>query len=731
MIRWKDSTVRITIVRTLAVMAVWACYLSADCVQAHAASNGITVQTHTQEEIRDYVSRLGASLQDGLYFAVDPVTEAPYNAGQLSDDTKKSALNMLKQIRYIAGLSDQIEESGAYSYYAQASSLVNYANGSLSHHPAQPAGMDTELFHAGYEGASKSNLSMHSRSGRSMNETIVMSFLNDSDRSNISSVGHRRWLLNPKMKQAGFGAVSGPKGTYCSIYVLDKGNSQASESGVAWPAQNMPVEYFTTGFAWSISLGDLLDAEKIHVTLTRTSDQKTWNFSRASSDGDFYVDNEDYNYCYEKNGCIIFRPPAEEIGSYRAGDVYEVDITGTASPVSYKVRFFQLHAGGSDTGSNSDTGNNADTGSNSDTGSNAGQGKEDTVQKEYTVTFLASGGTLQGSQSQRTVMRRLERFPTAYKEGHTFQGWFSAPTGGKQVTAEHIFDADITLYAQWTEVVREYMVTFLANGGICEVSALQTTNQKVAKLPTPVRKGYRFQGWFTQPEGGRRVTDSQIFSENMALYAQWMPDNIQDTITDVDTETEYTVVFHANGGTCSTTSLQTSGCRLTSLPVPYRSGYLFDGWYTTPDAGDRITEATIYKKNHILFAHWTKTGSSFESADSGSGTDFDTETEEQIVSVSVPKVKGVSLKHTKKGKVTVRWTWYSRGSGYQIACSTSRSFPKGKTKVKGAGAYDDAKTITGLKKGKTYYVRVRAYQKLDGRKYYGSWSKVKKVKIRK
>ncbi len=41
------------------------------------------------------------------------------------------------------------------------------------------------------------------------------------------------------------------------------------------------------------------------------------------------------------------------------------------------------------------------------------------------------------------------------------------------------------------------------------------------------------------------------------------------------------------------------------------------------------------------------------------------------------------------------------------------------------------KTITGLKKGKTYYVRVRAYQKADGRKYYGNWSKVKKVKIKK
>ncbi|MDE6970894.1 MAG: InlB B-repeat-containing protein [Eubacterium sp.] len=732
MIRWKDIALRMTVFMMLAVSAVWACHSPADDGRkVYAASKEITVQTHSQDEIRDYVSRHGATLQDGLYFAADPVLEAPYGAGQLSDATKKSALNMLRQIRYIAGISDQIEESGTYSYYAQASSLVNYANGSLSHHPGQPAGMDTELFQAGYEGASKSNLSMYSRSGRSINETIVMSFLNDSDRSNISSVGHRRWLLNPKMKYAGFGAVSGPKGTYCSIYVLDKGNSEASETGVAWPAQNMPVEYFRTDFAWSISLGDLADEEKIHVTLTRMSDQKTWNFSRSSSDGDFYVDNEEYNYSYAKNGCIIFRPPAEEIGSYRDGDVYEVRITGTASPVSYTVRFFQLNE------------------KNHDTGSDTGPQKEENTQKESYVTFVAGGGTLLGSERQRTVMQKLDSFPSAYREGYTFNGWFTAETGGTQITTAQIFSADITLYAQWTENSREFTVTFYANGGICEVSALQTTNQKVTALPVPVRKGYQFKGWFTDPDGGMQITDRQTFAKDMALYAQWTPYDAGNVFTDGNTETEdtktediktedtktedvkteYTIVFHANGGTCGTTSLQTSGGKLKHLPVPYRSGYLFQGWYTTPYAGDRMTEATIYEKDSILFAHWTEAGSSFETADD----DFesDVQTDEQITAVSVPKVKGVRLRQTRKGKITVTWTRFSGGNGYQIACSTSRAFSKGKTKIKSAGAYDDVKTITGLKKGKTYYVRVRAYQKADGRKYYGNWSKVKKVKIKK
>ena len=47
------------------------------------------------------------------------------------------------------------------------------------------------------------------------------------------------------------------------------------------------------------------------------------------------------------------------------------------------------------------------------------------------------------------------------------------------------------------------------------------------------------------------------------------------------------------------------------------------------------------------------------------------------------------------------------------------------------GKWTSKKTITKLKKGKTYYVRVRAYKKLSGKKIYGKWSKIKKIKIRK
>ena len=67
-------------------------------------------------------------------------------------------------------------------------------------------------------------------------------------------------------------------------------------------------------------------------------------------------------------------------------------------------------------------------------------------------------------------------------------------------------------------------------------------------------------------------------------------------------------------------------------------------------------------------------------------------------------------------------------SGYQIVCSTSSKFTKGVVKTT-AGSKALSKTVTGLKKGKTYYVKVRAYKTVNGKKIYGTYSKVLKCKV--
>ena len=90
------------------------------------------------------------------------------------------------------------------------------------------------------------------------------------------------------------------------------------------------------------------------------------------------------------------------------------------------------------------------------------------------------------------------------------------------------------------------------------------------------------------------------------------------------------------------------------------------------------------------------------------------------------KVKSVSVKNVKGKKVKVSVKKVSKASGYQIIYSTSKSFKNGKKVNSKTGSY----TIKKLKKGKTYYIKARAYRKENGKTYYGSYSSVKKVKIK-
>lgn len=89
-----------------------------------------------------------------------------------------------------------------------------------------------------------------------------------------------------------------------------------------------------------------------------------------------------------------------------------------------------------------------------------------------------------------------------------------------------------------------------------------------------------------------------------------------------------------------------------------------------------------------------------------------------------------SLKNSASKKMAVKWTQNSKATGYQVQYSTSSKFSNATTKTI-TGYKNVSKTITNLKKGKTYYVRVRSYKTVSGVKYYSGWSTVKSVKISK
>lgn len=77
-------------------------------------------------------------------------------------------------------------------------------------------------------------------------------------------------------------------------------------------------------------------------------------------------------------------------------------------------------------------------------------------------------------------------------------------------------------------------------------------------------------------------------------------------------ENVYAIGMDAQGGICSTVVTYTNlSGKLESTPEqPTMTGYTFDGWYTEPVGGSRITTATVFTGDTTIYAQWTAKSSS-------------------------------------------------------------------------------------------------------------------------
>ena len=166
----------------------------------------------------------------------------------------------------------------------------------------------------------------------------------------------------------------------------------------------------------------------------------------------------------------------------------------------------------------------------------------------------------------------------------------------------------------------------------------------------------------------------------------------------------YKITYKLNKGKNNASNPSTYYGKKVTLKKPSRKGYAFAGWYTDAKFKKKITSiSSSAKSDYILYAKWTK--------------------------VKVAKASLTSAKNSKSKQILLKYKKVSGAKGYEISYSTDKKFKKAVTKKNTAKT---SYTISKLKKGKTYYVRIRAY-KVDstGKKVYGKYSSVKKVKISK
>lgn len=216
------------------------------------------------------------------------------------------------------------------------------------------------------------------------------------------------------------------------------------------------------------------------------------------------------------------------------------------------------------------------------------------------VSYDANGGSCSTLSNQQTVGKVYENLPTPIKTGYTFDGWYTARTGGNLVTAStNVTDeSNHTLYAHWRAKVMS--VTFNINGGdnVSPSSKTVTYDSTYGTLPIPLRNGYTFEGWYTQASGGRLITSTTKVDAvaSHVLYAHWLGKSIK-------------VTLEANGGILDAYEITVNySNKYANLVNPKKANCDFAGWYYENTFTTRVTADTTVTKSydHKLYAKWNK-----------------------------------------------------------------------------------------------------------------------------
>lgn len=160
---------------------------------------------------------------------------------------------------------------------------------------------------------------------------------------------------------------------------------------------------------------------------------------------------------------------------------------------------------------------------------------ENYIKGAFSVSFNVNGGNdLIGAEKTIYFGSIYGSLPTPTREHYNFDGWYTAATGGTRITTDDTVreTGDVTLYAHWSP--KTFTVTLNANEGLCGTTSMEGTyGVAVGALPTPTRDYYTFAGWYTDPDGGDRVTEEKVFTtaEPVTFYAHWTLNGLSDWVT--------------------------------------------------------------------------------------------------------------------------------------------------------------------------------------------------------
>ena len=267
------------------------------------------------------------------------------------------------------------------------------------------------------------------------------------------------------------------------------------------------------------------------------------------------------------------------------------------------------------------------------------------------VTFDANGGKVNGKDTDTITIPaadkgKLASLPVPTREGYTFDGWYTAASGGMKITETTVFSEATTVYALWGAIDSvSFTYTGYAEGEnvadavvTCNTAGVDFTYKwqysdsggsysDATKLSAQFISGIKYTLWiYFKAQDGLALaelnkTDVTLGGNNPGVvYTNYTIDEVNYSygvpfsMSPLGGVTKYIVGFYTQGGKIGEESYRvelitgTDG-KLTAeqVPTPTKEHYTFDGWYTAASGGTLLSLDTVYTDSSSkYYARWTE-----------------------------------------------------------------------------------------------------------------------------
>ena len=208
----------------------------------------------------------------------------------------------------------------------------------------------------------------------------------------------------------------------------------------------------------------------------------------------------------------------------------------------------------------------------------------------YEITYNLQGEGIVNNNPRSYDGSQEITLENPVRPGYDFLGWSGTGINGKSLEVKiDLGSVGNRVYeANWRAKI--YTISLDPNGGNCNAKQISVNYNSEFTLPTPIREGYRFAGWYYDDN----LYDESKYAQanDINLIAQW--------------ELPFTITYHLNGGINDNSNPQTyTELDEVHFANPSREGYSFIGWYLENTYENKIETIEFNSVNDIdVYAYW-------------------------------------------------------------------------------------------------------------------------------